>query len=220
MISLFIDTSKTSLSLGLMSGNKLIFKENTESYNKHSNYLINKIVNALKRNNLEIKDIDNFIILNGPGSFTGIRIGVTVMKTLAWSLNKKLYMLSNLKALELHSKENVDIKLSIIDDKKDSFYMGIYSDNEKEEYISLDDIPKYKNKKIELRADPTDDDVIAVIKKEIKSLNETLLFLEKANKTDEIEIETQKKEILQSNLPAMLSREQTEELIIQTIEKQ
>jgi len=80
-------------------------------------------------------------------------------------------------------------------------------------------LAQIKNKKIELRADPTDDDVIAVIKKEIKSLNETLLFLEKANKTDEISIETQKKEILESYLPAMLSREETEALIDETITK-
>ena len=80
-------------------------------------------------------------------------------------------------------------------------------------------LAQIKNKKIELRADPTDDDVIAVIKKEIKSLNETLLFLEKANKSDEIAIETQKKEIMESYLPAMLSREQTETLINETIAK-
>ena len=80
-------------------------------------------------------------------------------------------------------------------------------------------LAQIKNKKIELRADPTDDDVISVIKKEIKSLNETLLFLEKANKADEIAIETQKKEVLESYLPAMLSREQTEALIDETIAK-
>ena len=80
-------------------------------------------------------------------------------------------------------------------------------------------LAQIKNKKIELRADPTDDDVIAVIKKEIKSLNETLLFLEKANKADEIAIETQKKEVLESYLPAMLSREQTEALIDETVAK-
>lgn len=80
-------------------------------------------------------------------------------------------------------------------------------------------LAQIKNKKIELRADPTDDDVISVIKKEIKSLNETLLFLEKANKSDEIAIETQKKEVLQSYLPAMLSREQTEALIDATVSK-
>ncbi len=80
-------------------------------------------------------------------------------------------------------------------------------------------LAQIKNKKIELRTDPTDDDIIAVIKKEIKSLNETLLFLEKANKSDEISVETQKKEILQSYLPTMLSKEQTEALIDETVAK-
>ena len=80
-------------------------------------------------------------------------------------------------------------------------------------------LAQIKNKKIELRADPTDDDVIAVIKKEIKSLNETLLFLEKANKSDEIVVETQKKEVLESYLPEMLSREQTEALIDEMVSK-
>ena len=80
-------------------------------------------------------------------------------------------------------------------------------------------LAQIKNKKIELRMDLTDDDVVAVIKKEIKSLNETLLFLEKANKSEEIAVEIQKKEILQSYLPAMLSREQTETLIDETVAK-
>ena len=80
-------------------------------------------------------------------------------------------------------------------------------------------LAQIKNKKIELRSDLTDDDVIAVVKKEIKSINESLLFLEKANKASEIEIESNKREILQSYLPAMLSREQTEALIDETVEK-
>ncbi len=80
-------------------------------------------------------------------------------------------------------------------------------------------LAQIKNKKIELRADPTDDDVIAVIRKEIKSLNETLLFLEKASKSEEIIVETQKKNVLESYLPAMLSREQTEVLIDETVSK-
>lgn len=80
-------------------------------------------------------------------------------------------------------------------------------------------LAQIKNKKIELRADLTDDDVISVIKKEIKSLNETLLFLEKANKSEDIAIETEKKQILEAYLPAMLSREQTETLIDDVISK-
>jgi uncharacterized protein YqeY len=80
-------------------------------------------------------------------------------------------------------------------------------------------IAQAKNKKIELQTDLTDDDIIALIKKEIKAINEAISFLEKANKSDEIEIEQQKKAALSSYLPAMLSREQTEELINSLIEE-
>ena len=70
-----------------------------------------------------------------------------------------------------------------------------------------------KNKKIELQTDLTDDDIIALLKKEIKAINEALGFLEKANKPAEIAIEQEKKAVLESYLPAMLSPEQTETLI-------
>ena len=77
-----------------------------------------------------------------------------------------------------------------------------------------------KNKKIELQQDLTDDDIIALLKKEIKAINEALSFLEKAgNKADEIAEENQKKEIFFSYLPATLSAEQTEELLDSLISK-
>lgn len=73
-----------------------------------------------------------------------------------------------------------------------------------------------KNKKIELQTDLTDDDIIALLKKEIKAINEALGFLEKANKPEEIAIENEKKTVLESYLPAMLSPEQTE-IVIDTL---
>ena len=48
---------------------------------------LDKILNKF---NLKPEDIDNYVILNGPGSFTGVRVGVTVSKTLAWTLSKKI----------------------------------------------------------------------------------------------------------------------------------
>ncbi|MDR3169890.1 MAG: GatB/YqeY domain-containing protein [Candidatus Peribacteria bacterium] len=71
-----------------------------------------------------------------------------------------------------------------------------------------------KNKKIELQKELTDDDLIALLKKEIKAINEAIGFLKKAgNKTQEISEEQQKKAVLESYLPAMLSPEETEKLI-------
>mgnify|MGYP001397425798 CR=1 FL=1 len=151
MITLFIDSSRKSLSVALASQNKLLFVSNVNSYSKHSNFLMNEITNVLKKTELTILDVDNIIVLNGPGSFTGIRVGVTIAKTLAWALNKKLYVLSNLKALSLGANE--DVVISVIPDKDDYSYVGIYeNDNVKEDYFYIkDDAFNITNKKIIIR---------------------------------------------------------------------
>ena len=74
-------------------------------------------------------------------------------------------------------------------------------------------IAQIKNKKIELQRDPNDEEIISVIKKEVKSLNEAISFLEKANKPEELQEEKEKKLILESYLPATLNEEQTKSLI-------
>ena len=74
-------------------------------------------------------------------------------------------------------------------------------------------IAQIKNKKIELQRDPNDDEIIAIIKKEVKSLNEAISFLEKANKPEELQEENEKKLILEHYLPANLNEEQTKSLI-------
>ena len=115
MKTLFVDSSRKKLSIALADNNELLLVSNVESYNKHSNYLTNEIEKTLNKFNLELNDIDNYIVLNGPGSFTGIRVGVTVCKTLAWTLSKKLYLLNNLEALKVGIKD--DVIISIIPDK-------------------------------------------------------------------------------------------------------
>ncbi|MDR2541196.1 MAG: GatB/YqeY domain-containing protein [Candidatus Peribacteria bacterium] len=75
-------------------------------------------------------------------------------------------------------------------------------------------IAQAKNKKIELQKELSDDDIIALLKKEIKAINETLGFLEKAgNKPEEIAEELEKKAVLESYLPATFSLADTEKLI-------
>ena len=80
-------------------------------------------------------------------------------------------------------------------------------------------IAQIKNKKIELQMDPNDEEIVALIKKEVKSLNEAISFLEKANKPEELQEEKEKKLILESYLPATLDEEQTKALIVATISK-
>ena len=135
--TLFIDSSRKSLSVALAKEDKLVFVSNVNSYSKHSNFLMNEISKILNKFNLKPEDIDNYVILNGPGSFTGVRVGVTVSKTLAWTLSKKIYTINNLEALKVGIKD--DIIISVIPDKNDFSYVGIYGDETEEKYLSIDD---------------------------------------------------------------------------------
>lgn len=80
-------------------------------------------------------------------------------------------------------------------------------------------IAQCKNRKIELQKDLEDAEVIAILKKEIKARQEAVVFLEKANKLEDIEKENKIIEILSVYLPEMLSQEATAELVKKTIEE-
>ena len=81
-------------------------------------------------------------------------------------------------------------------------------------------LAQIKNKKIELQRDPNDDEIIAILKKEVKALNEAIWCLEKANKPEELSEEQEKKSIIEWYLPQMLDREHTKTLIDEIIQKQ
>ena len=152
MKTILIDTTRKNLSIILFEDRQVVLKSITQSHNKHANYLMSEISNILTNVNISLNDIDNIIVLNGPGSFTGIRVGVTVAKTLAWILTKKLYIVNNLKAISFSGKS--DFVISIIEDNENASYAGIYSVfNSVEGYYSLNDkVFDIKGNQIELVA--------------------------------------------------------------------
>lgn len=74
-------------------------------------------------------------------------------------------------------------------------------------------IAQIKNKKIEVQRELTDDEVLNLIRKEVKSLGEAMLFLQKAGKLEDLKAEEEKKEVLESYLPQLLDKEATKSLI-------
>lgn len=74
-------------------------------------------------------------------------------------------------------------------------------------------LAKIKNKKIEIQKDLEEADILGILKKEVKEILETIGFLEKANKLEDVEIEKQKKLLLEFYLPASMTKEQTTEII-------
>ncbi len=124
MKTLFIDTSSSYLDVAIII-NEIVYEKRIESINEHSKHSISTIEALFKENNINPREIDAIMIINGPGSFTGLRIGVTIAKVYAWSFNIKVIPISTLKAYAL-SYSNYDYYVSVIDARRDFVYAGIY----------------------------------------------------------------------------------------------
>lgn len=149
MISLFLDTCSHNIIVGILEDNKLIYSKIEENDNKLSEKLFPYISEAFKEINKDIHDIDSIYVANGPGSFTGIRIGVTVAKTIAWALNKRIVTVSEIEVLASTKTEKKYI-CPLIDARRGCVYTGIYN-NELEvikepKYISLETFLEQNNK--------------------------------------------------------------------------
>lgn len=127
MYTLFISTYNYLITIGILKDGKKITVKEVESVKNHSIYLIPTIKNVLSDNNIEIKDINEIIVINGPGSFTGVRLGVTVAKTLAYTLNIKIKTITSIDALAV-SDNTLEGKTVIIKDNK-GFYNAMYENN-------------------------------------------------------------------------------------------
>ena len=109
MITLFIDTSSTDVSIALIKDNNILSEICETLPNQHSIYTTSYLDKVLKIANIEPKEVDKIMIVNGPGSFTGVRIGVTIAKTFAYILKKDIICLSSLKIKSLNNCICVDI---------------------------------------------------------------------------------------------------------------
>ena len=135
MNTLFIDTHDELITVSFIK-NKEVFTREVIS-ECHSTHLLPLIDEMLKEKSIKLNDFNRIVVVNGPGSFTGIRIGLTVAKTVSYSLNIPIYTISSLKAYLLSS--DIDNKMCVIEDSK-GYYVGT-GDFE----IYTDSIEEYKN---------------------------------------------------------------------------
>ena len=106
---LSITTATNHLSVALNDGDKIVEK-NEEDHRNHSEHLDPLINELLKENNLTLKDIDRFAVAEGPGSYTGLRIGITTAKMFASILNTDLD----------------GVIVSELDARNKNFFAGVY----------------------------------------------------------------------------------------------
>ena len=125
---LFIDTSTSFFTLSILTENEILYNHYIESKNDVASKIIPTLEKALNDLNLEIDDINKIFVVNGPGSFTGVRIGVTVAKTIAWAKNIPIIPISSLEFIATTNTEK-EYLVPMIDARRGNVFAGIYDKN-------------------------------------------------------------------------------------------
>lgn len=123
---LFIDTHAELITIALKNGKDLFIKTKESEYS-HSIFTMPMIEEIFKENNLDVHDLKKIIAVNGPGSFTGIRIGLSIAKTMAYALKVDINTISSLSAY-LISNDNKKTRKAVIEDNK-GYYISVFDEN-------------------------------------------------------------------------------------------
>jgi tRNA threonylcarbamoyladenosine biosynthesis protein TsaB len=140
-----IDTSTNYCGASLFEDDKYLGEYSINVGNFHDQKLVSMISNLLHSCNESLDSIELISISIGPGSFTGLRIGLSVAKGLAISKDKKITGISTLDAFAYryyitHPSNLDNIVCSLLDAKRDEVYYAIYKfDNEKKMHIKISD---------------------------------------------------------------------------------
>ncbi len=140
---LFIDTHAELITIALKNKDKLYVKTKESEYS-HSIFTMPMIEEIFKENKLDIKDLKKIIVVNGPGSFTGIRIGLSIAKTIAYALKIDINTISSLTAYLVSNNTNEKRK-AVIEDNK-GYYISVFDKDNKvlvPEYYSEEDNEDY-----------------------------------------------------------------------------
>lgn len=126
MIYLGIDTSNSPLAVALMKDQTVLIEETTNLKINHSLTAMPAIEEMMKKAKVAPNDLTHIAVAEGPGSYTGIRIGLTIAKTLAWSLKIPLHMVSSLKVLAANGQYFEGLICPIMDARRGTAFIGLY----------------------------------------------------------------------------------------------
>ncbi|MDQ0300416.1 tRNA threonylcarbamoyladenosine biosynthesis protein TsaB [Salibacterium salarium] len=155
---LAIDTSTHVMGIALAEDDKLLAEYTTNFKKNHSLRLMPAINQMLTELEIDPKQLDAIAVAKGPGSYTGVRIGVTTAKTMAWSLGIPVYGISSLQMLARNGRNFQGLICPFMDARRDRIYTGLYTfdgtylkTEEKDQIILLEDwlsIVKEKEKPV------------------------------------------------------------------------
>lgn len=142
MISLCMDSAYKQLVLGLYKDQELLAGISLEAFKKQSETIFVELNRLLKETNLDYKDIDRVIITKGPGSYTGIRIAMTIAKVLCSQMHKELYTISTVQLYAgIEKQANV-----ILDARSQRAYVAHLEDGQIQgntQILTLDEVKEF-----------------------------------------------------------------------------
>ena len=133
MIYLYIDTSSDYLYAALSNDNAIFSEKKVKLEHNLSRDALFEITKMFEEANLSPDSVDKIIVCNGPGSFTGTRIGITIAKVWAWSKNIPITTTNSLLGMALSSSKKC-AHVPLLDARRDHVYTAIY-DSEYQEIL-------------------------------------------------------------------------------------
>ena len=128
---LSVDSSSVSASVSITEKGITLAESFINNGLTHSQTLMPMVEKTLKDSGVSIKDIDLFAITNGPGSFTGVRIGIASVKGMADALNKKCVAVSTLEAIAEPLKDKDYIACAVMDARCNQVYTAIFENGKR-----------------------------------------------------------------------------------------
>ena len=126
MIYLGIDTSNSPLALALIEDGTILIEETSNLKINHSLTAMPAIEEMMKKAKVVPADLTHIAVAEGPGSYTGVRIGLTIAKTLAWSLKIPLHLVSSLKVLAANGQGFDGVICPLMDARRGTAFTGLY----------------------------------------------------------------------------------------------
>ena len=126
MLILAFESSARPASVALLRDGSLLSQYSQCSALTHSRTLLPMAEDMLKNAELTIGDVDLFAVAHGPGSFTGVRIGVSTVKGLAWAANKPCVGVSTLEAMAWHGLAAGGVVCPVMDARRSQVYNALF----------------------------------------------------------------------------------------------
>ena len=177
---LAFDTSTEKFSISILKNNKIVLNLSKIINKTYSKFLIPILKKSLEKSKLDVKEINYILISLGPGSFTGVRIGIAAAKGLGMPHKINISGFNNMDILANSINDNIKEKriVTIIKSKKSDYYFQVFDSKKKPikkiSFFSINNLPKFFFNKNTAFSGDLDIELIKEIKK-----NKKIIFVYK-----------------------------------------